>query len=150
MAASLVPQSSAGTTVELSAVLPATYDASGYAAVTGWQAVAHVNDMGDFGADSTLITYTSLGQRIKGKLKGSIDMGSTTMALHRVVSGAGQALMRTAQASDLSYSFRITIQDGTKFYFTAKVMSFVTKVGGVDNILGATAKIEVDTATIEV
>jgi hypothetical protein len=150
MAASLVPQSSAGTTFELSAVLPATYDPSGYAAVTGWQTVAHVNDLGDFGADATLITYTSLGQRIKGKLKGSIDQGSSSVSLHRVISGAGQALMRTAQASDLSYSFRVTIQDGTKFYFTGKVMSFITKVGGVDNILGATAKLEIDSATVEV
>ena len=150
MAASLVPQSSAGTTFEISAVLPALIDAPSFAAVTGWQTVAHVNDLGEFGKDYTLITYTSLQQRGQGKLKGSYNNGSSSMALHRVVSGAGQALMRTAASSDLSYSIRITIQDGTKFYFTGKIMSFVTKVGGVDNILGATAKLEIDSDVVEV
>lgn len=149
MSASLVPQSSAGTTFAISASLPATLDASGFAALTYTQ-VAHVNDLGEFGADSTLITYTSLGQRVQGKLKGSINPGSTTVAMHRVISGAGQALMKTAQASDLSYSILVTIQDGTKFYFTAKVMSFVTKVGSVDNILSATAKIEIDCIPVEI
>lgn len=150
MAASLVPQSSAGTTFEISAVLPALIDAPSFAAVTGWQTVAHVNDLGEFGRDYTLITYTSLQQRGQGKLKGSYNSGSNTLSLHRVISGAGQALMRTAASSDLSYSIRITIQDGTKFYFTGKIMSFVTKVGGVDNILGATAKLEIDSDVVEV
>jgi hypothetical protein len=150
MAASLVPQSSAGTTFEISAVLPALIDAPSFAAVTGWQSVAHVNDLGEFGRDYTLITYTSLGQRGQGKLKGSFNSGSNTLGLHRVISGAGQALMRTASTSDSSYSIRITIQDGTKFYFTGKIMSFVTKVGGVDNILGATAKLEIDSDVVEV
>lgn len=149
MAAAIIPQSSAGTTFAISAALPASYDNTGFAALT-YTTVAHVNDLGDFGRDYTTISYTSLGQRGKGKLKGSYDNGSTTIQLHRVISGAGQALVRTASTSDAAYSVCITIQDGTKFYFTALINSFVTKVGGVDNILGATAKLEVVSDVVEV
>ena len=78
MSASLVPQSSAGTTFAISASLPATLDASGFAALTYTQ-VAHVNDLGEFGPDATLITYTSLGQRVQGKLKGSINPAATLL-----------------------------------------------------------------------
>lgn len=149
MVAAVIPQTSAGTTFAISASLPATYDNTGFSALT-YTTVAHVNDLGDFGRDYTTVSYTSLGQRGKGKLKSSYDNGSTTVQMHRVISGAGQALIRTASTSDASYSCCVTIQDGTKFYFTALITSFVTKVGGVDNILGATAKMEVSSDIIEV
>ena len=56
----------------------------------------------------------------------------------------------SASESDASYSYCITLQDGTKFYFTAQCMSFKTRIGGVDDITGATTSLEIDNDILEV
>lgn len=143
-------QSSAGTTVAISAALPATNDAAGFAAVTGWAVIGEVSQVGDFGKKYNAITFNDLGTRRVRKLKGSYDPGSLPLDLAKDMDNAGQDLLRTARDSDDDHSFRVTYQDGSIDYFKGLVMDFITKIGGSDNVVGGSAEIAVNSDVVEV
>lgn len=137
-------RSSAGTTIHLSAGTPATFDSSGYAALT-YTAVGEVTDLGEFGREYNLITHNPIGSRGTVKLKGSFNEGSITMQLGLDTDDAGQILAKTASTSDADYSFKITTQNGDVYYFQAKVMSFKVNVGSVDTVTSASIMLELTT-----
>ena len=64
-------------------------------------------------------------------------------AASSVTTDAGQTLLIAAADSDADYSFRITIQDGSDYFFAAKVMDYTTDYGSLNNILMANASLEV-------
>jgi hypothetical protein len=55
-------RSSAGSTLSMSAGIPATFNVAGYTALT-WTAVGEVTDLGEFGREFNLITHNPLGSR---------------------------------------------------------------------------------------
>jgi hypothetical protein len=59
----------------------------------------------------------------------------------------GQILMKTASGTDANYTCRVITQNGDKYYFQAKVMSFKVAVGSVDQITTATATLEITTTS---
>ena len=140
---------SAGTTLGISAVLPATYDAAGFGALT-FALAGEITDMGEFGKEFALVTHNPLGDRKTVKRKGSYNNGALTMQMARVPSDAGQTLLIAALESDTSYSFAVTLQDGTIEYFTAQTMSYTTNVGSVDQITAASVTVEIDDEIVEV
>lgn len=141
---------SAGTTIKVDSALPATNDASGFEALTGFKLIGEVTDLGEFGREYNLVTHNPLGDRRTVKRKGSYNDGSVTMALGRVPADTGQAVLVTAVDDDASYSFEVTLQDGTIFYFTGQVMSYTANVGSVDQITSGSVTIEIDNDIIEV
>lgn len=140
---------SAGSTIAISTALPGTQDAAGFNALT-YTVVGEVTDIGEFGKEFNLVNHSPVGSRQVRKFKGSFNNGSLQLQMARDVSNAGQTSMRSALNSDNSFSFRVQLQDGTRLYFTGKVMSFKTAVGTVDQITGASATIEVDSEIVEV
>jgi len=140
---------SAGTTIGISSTLPATYDASGYGALT-FAAVGEVTDLGEFGREYSLVTHNPLGERRTVKRKGSYNDGQVSMTVARVPSDAGQADIITALDSDDPVAFEIVLQDGTTLYFAGVVMSYTTNVGSVDQITSASVMIEITTDIVEV
>lgn len=142
-------QTVAGSTFKISAALPATYDSAGFNALS-YTTVAEVTDIGSLGKEYSLVTHNPVGDRKTYKFKGSYNNGAIALKLAKAIADAGQALVKTASDSDASYSFLITLQDGKKMYFTGQVMSFVTNIGTVNNILGADVKIEINSDIVEV
>lgn len=140
---------SAGTKLFISSAAPASYNQTGFTALT-WTEVGEISDMGEFGRQYNLVTFNSLGDRRTVKRKGSYNDGTIACQMARVPSNAGQAILTAAVDSDASYSIKIRLQDGTVFYTTAQVMSYTTNVGSVDTITGATVNIEIDNDIIEV
>jgi hypothetical protein len=136
-------QTSAGTTIALSATAPATYDEAGFAALT-FTTIGEVIDLGSFGKVFNLVTYNPLGDRKTRKFKGSYNNGSISITLAQDDADAGQILAIAAADSDDNYSFEVTLQNGDIRYFVAKTMSYTTDVGTVDDITGATLQIELD------
>lgn len=134
-------RSSAGSTIKISAGTPATYDAAGYGALT-LTTIGEVTDLGEFGREYALVTHNPLGTRGTTKLKGSFNEGSISMQLGLDTDDAGQILTKTASLSDADYSFEIATQNGDKYYFQAKVMSFKVGVGSVDQVTSATIMLE--------
>jgi len=151
MPAATTSFSSAGTKLNVSASLPATYNAAGYGALT-WTAneVGEVVNMGEFGSQFSLITQELLNSRIVKKFKGNVNYGSIQLELGRAPGDGGQIILLAALASDNSYSFMVPLQDGTKQYFTGKVMSYTTNVGTSNQITAAACLIEIDNPIVEV
>ena len=142
-------QTAAGTTLGVSAVLPASQTSGAYAALT-FTAVGEIVDNGSFGKTYNEVSFTALSDRRKRKFKGSYDVGSLQLQLGRDMADAGQDVLRAALESDNDYAFKVTLQNGEITYFQAKVMSFQTKVGSVDNIVGADCTLGINTDIIEV
>lgn len=143
-------QTSAGSTFSIATGLPGTFDGTGYAALS-WTIIGEVTDIGEFGKEFNLVTHMPVAGRQVKKLKGSYNNGTVQLQMARdSAAGSNQASLKTALASDASYSFRVTLQDLTKLYFTGKVMSYKTQVGGVDSVTGATTAIEIDNDVVEV
>lgn len=137
-------RSSAGTTLSLSAGIPATFNTAGYTALT-WTAVGEVTDLGEFGREFNLITHNPLGSRGTVKLKGSFNEGSISVSLALDTDDAGQILAKAAALSDNDYSVKITTQNGDDYYMQVKVMSFKVQVGSVDSVTSATMTMEITT-----
>lgn len=144
-------QTVAGTSISISASLPATYDSTGFAALT-YTVISEVTDIGNYGKDYTLVSHNPLNDRKTYKFKGSYNNGSLSIKLAKATlssTDAGQVIALAASNSDASYSFRITNQDATDSYFTGKVMSFVTSTGSINSILSAELKVELDSDITE-
>lgn len=62
-------QTVAGTTLKISAALPATYDSSGFSALS-YTTVAEVTDMGSLGKVYDLVDHRPVNDRKKYKFKG--------------------------------------------------------------------------------
>lgn len=106
--------------------------------------IAEVTDIGEFGKSYNLVTHNPLGDRVTVKRKGSINNGTIALQMAYAPADPGQTLLATAVDSDSSYSYRVTLQDNTQFYFTGQAMSRPIQVGGVDNITASTCNVEID------
>lgn len=139
----------AGTTIAVSAALPATYDAAGYVALT-YTTIGEVTDIPEFGASRELVTHNAVGTIDTIKRKGSRNNGSVALNIASDEDDAGQALLEAGEADDASYSFKVTFQTGAIKYFTAQVMSFTTIIGSVNSIVSVSAMLEIDSAIVKV
>jgi hypothetical protein len=137
-------RTSAGTVLSVSASAPATYDVAGYGAVTGFQPVGELTDLGSFGKKYNLVTFTPLGDRKVVKRKGSYNNGTLSLKMGSNVTDPGQVALKAAADSDNSYTFKVVTQSGSTYYFTGQVMGFQLEVGSVDQITGASVDIEID------
>ena len=140
---------SAGTDISICANAPATYNAIGFAALA-WTSIGEVTELGEFGRVYNIVKLNLLKDRRTVKRKGSYDDGTVAAQMARVPDDTGQAILVAAVNSDSSYSIKVTLQDGTKFYFSAQISSYTTNVGNVDQITSATVNFEIDNNIIEV
>jgi len=132
---------SAGTTLKVSAVAPATFDSAGYTALT-FTGIGEITDMGEIGREYALVTHQSIGNRGTQKFKGSFNEGTMPLTLGLDTDDAGQILMKAASLSDSPYSFQVTAPNGDKYFFQAMVMSWKVNFGSVDAITTATCTLE--------
>ena len=100
-------RTSAGTTFKVSASTPATFDSSGYNALS-FTTVGEVTNIGDFGRMYAKIVHNPVGNRGLVKKKGSFDEGALNLALGLDTDDAGQIIMKAGCLSDSDYSFLIT------------------------------------------
>lgn len=139
-------RTSAGSTIAISATIPATFNEAGYEALVDWSTIGEVTDLGEFGREFALVTHNPVGSRGTVKKKGSFNEGSMTLQLGLDTDDAGQIKAQAAALSDNDYSFRVTLQSGDVFYFQAQTMSFKIGVGSVDQITAATITLELTTS----
>lgn len=137
-------RTSAGTTLHISASQPATYDASGYNALS-WTILGEITDLGEFGREYALVTHNPVANRGTVKKKGSFNEGAMALQLGLDTDDAGQILAKAALLSDNDYSIKITTQNGDKYFCQSQVMNFKVAVGGVDTITAASINLELTT-----
>ncbi len=138
---------SAGSELAISAALPATPNAVGFAALT-WVDIEEVTDQGATGRTYNIVNHQPLKSRGVVKLKGSFNDGAKTVQAAYAPGDPGQALVATALDDDDFYSFRETLQDGTIKYFLAQVTSAPTNVGGADTVTGTTFNLEIKSGSL--
>ncbi len=151
MPAATTAMTAAGTKLHICADAPATYDAAGFGAIgMTWTEVGEIVSFGEFGRKYNFVKHLPLSSRRTVKRKGSYDDGNLNLQLARTPGNAGQLLIKAALASDTSYSYKVTLQDGTIMYFSAQCGSYTTNVGTTDTIVGSVASLEIDNDIIEV
>lgn len=148
MAAATEAFTSAGTTLAISAALPASVTTTAYAALT-YTDIGEITDAGSIGRAYNMVDHLPLSKRGKVKLKGSYDDGTMTVQAAYAPGNAGQALVETALDDDDFYSFKLTLQDGTIKFFQAQVTSAPVNVGSADTVTGATFNLSIKSGTIK-
>ncbi len=134
---------SAGSTIALSSSSPATFDATGFNALS-FTLVGEVTDIGgNIGRSYNVVKHNPLATRATVKKKGSYDSGQMTIQLAIDNDNAGQALAQAALLSDSNYSFKLTLQGGDIYYFQGVVTAFPVTTGGVDAITSGTITVEI-------
>jgi hypothetical protein len=142
-------RTSAGTTLRITATAPSTFNTAGYNTLFTDSPVpalvGEITDLGEFGREFALVTHNPVGTRGTQKFKGSFNEGTMALSLGLDTDDAGQILMKTASLSDNDYYFMVTTQNGDRYFFQAKVMTWKVGVGGVDQITTASATLEIST-----
>ena len=145
--------SSVGTVVSVADASPATYDSTGFAALT-WSACGELAELPSFGAEAALATHTPLATGIVAKRRGSLNYGSValTMALSEDDLGQGilQAAAEAGAGADAQVAVKVELVSGEIQYFTAQVMSYRTNVGNADAITMAEVTLEIDNSIVKV
>ncbi len=134
-------ETTAGTILSLSIAEPATYDDTGFDALT-YTVVGQVSDLGEKGVSFSEVTFSDIALRYIEKLKGVANFGSQTIALGRNLTDAGQAILNNAMdidgaTVDTKHSIKIEYKDGVIEYYTALIMSYTTSYGSADQVIGA-------------
>ena len=135
------------TTIGVSASLPATFDDTGYGALT-FTTVGQVTDWTPGGQVYNVVTSNPIAQRSTDKYKDTFNNGADSITVNRDDDDAGQVIILAALAADTDYSFEVTYRDGTIDYFTGKVVSFDTVAGGADSIVQRTISLERTRSTV--
>jgi len=139
-------RTTATATLKVSASAPATFDTTGYAALS-YTAVGEITNFGEFGREFQLATHNPVSSRGTQKLKGSFNEGSMNLQLGLDTDDAGQIIMKAAALSDSKYSFELTTANGDKYYFQALVMNFKVGLNDVNSVTSAASSLEITTSS---
>ena len=145
--------SSVGTIVSVSANAPATYNETGFAALT-WSACGELAELPAFGAEAALATHTPLATGIVAKRRGSLNYGSVALTMAVSDADTGQTVLQdaaeAAAGTDAQVSVKVVLVNGETQYFTAQVMSYKVNVGNADAITMAEVTLEIDNSIVKV
>lgn len=125
----------AGTVLSVSVGVPATYDSTGYAALS-WTAVGEITNIdGELGRQYNVVEHSTIANSQTIQRKGGYKLNSIDLVVAWDQADAGQDLCRTAadDADDI-LSVRIVKQSGGIRYFTAQVQKFTEKFGTSDTV----------------
>ena len=100
----------------ISATLPATYDAAGYASTTiTYTEIGKVSSFLPYGANRTVNAWRPIRGPVE-YMKGTPEYGSGDMQMGDIPADPGQVILAAAEASSAHYSLKITYPDGEVHY----------------------------------
>lgn len=137
-----------GTTIAISATLPATDNEAGYAALT-FINIGEVTEIPEFGASHDVVSHVPLATGITAKYHGAKNNGSVSLPMALDRADAGQTALKTALTGKDRVAFEVTYADGAIDYFQGKVMSF-TRGASIGEVVTATVSVEIETDLVEV
>lgn len=126
---------SAGSTVSISAGVPATIDAAGFDALT-YTKINDVTEIGVIGTNFAIAEHIPVDQGVKFKYKTINDNGNVTLKGARVTTDPGQTLLNNASQSYSAYALKIVLQNNAIIYGQVLVQSYQTNIGGAGQITG--------------
>jgi hypothetical protein len=128
----------------------ATYQAASYVEVKG------IEDLGEFGDEAEVITFTTLEDSRVRKLKGTSNAGAIELVVGRDAADPGQIALRAATKTRDTYGFKIALDDApdagtpSTFYFAALVMSGRVQLGTANDVVKQAFNLEIDSEPLEV
>lgn len=141
---------SAGTELAIVAGAPATYDITGFAALT-FVDVGEIETMSEFGGVSQIGTFNAISRIVTDKYKGAYDAGELSLGLAKDLSDAGQGVLEAGAdpfAAEDVHSVKITDANGDILYFTCLIGSYTTNYGDVNSLVKSTASLAVNNKPI--
>ena len=141
MTARTVNQTMSGAVLAISATLPATYDAAGYAA-TGltYTTVGQIESFGNHGVKKNVTEFTPVADSVVQSYAGAKNYGTKSLTIGHLPGDAGQVILKAASESTARYSVKITYPTGVGEstgeiqYLDVLVTSFEYQDGAVDDL----------------
>lgn len=119
--------------------------------------IGEVEDLGEFGDESEIVTFLSLADSRTRKLKGSRDAGDLALVVGADDADAGQDALIAAEATTFDYNFKVVLNDAatlggtpSEHYFYAKVTSKRLSVGAANNVVRRTFTLGINSAVTSV
>ena len=139
----------AGTGLAISAGIPATQTAAGYAALT-YTEIGGPESIGGFGATTAVVNF----QPLKGpeqKHKGPTNYGTLNPTILQDDADAGQNLLSVASGptNNALYAVRITKPDGSLRYCQVRVFGMPETIGAANSMITAAPALEINTEVIK-
>ncbi|MCR4331761.1 MAG: hypothetical protein NUV34_03520 [Sulfuricaulis sp.] len=133
----LAYETTAGSTLACTTVVPASYDEGGYGASSMvYIAIGEITDLpGAAGRTYNTSEHAPLASRLRQRKKASYTLSDLVIQMAWDQSDAGQDLCRTAANDDSILTFKLTKQGGDIRYFTAQVSEFIENMGTIDNVV---------------
>jgi len=134
----------------ISAGLPATYDAAGYAATTiTYTTIGKVETFPEIGSTRPITEFVPITGAVEF-LKGAPRYGQGDMTMADIPSDAGQVIMKAADASANHYSMKITYPDSEVHYLDVIVAGWRLSAAKEGAVMTRTATIAVCKAPVVV
>lgn len=147
---------STGLLVSVSANTPASFDATGFAALT-YTALGGVTGVSAFGASAAMVESNPLATGETEKYKGFINWGSVTIDSDYDPADAGQLIMQnavednsTGGAAFRAVSVKLTYQTGDVRYLYGKVFSAPENPGSANSMVTRSITLELDRRPVRV
>jgi len=122
-------------------VLAATDTAAEFAALT-WTEIGLVESIGEYGDESSAVTFNAIGDGRTRKAKGSRDAGTLAITCAHDATDVGQVAVVAAEATYNNFAFKVALPNRLNAtgadeidYFRGLVMSKRLNVGGNDNVV---------------
>ena len=119
-----------GSTLALVESLPATYDETGYTALTFVAGECALKSVPQLSRTWATVDDAVVCKRTTKQKKGTASWDAVTFQLNIETGDAAQDIYRALEADDDVGSFRLTFQNGDAAYFTAQVSQFTITDGG--------------------
>jgi len=137
-----------GTTLAIATGLPATFDETGYEALT-WVVIGGLVSIGEVGDDHETISIPDLTAGRIRTIKGAATGTTIQVSLFEVPSDAGQAAAElAAKGPGGEYSFRVSDVAGADQYFSGVAMSWKRTERSTGSYAGYTFSVTTNYATV--
>lgn len=106
-----------------------------------WTEIAWVENIGQFGDESSEVTFDAIGEGRTIKLKGTRNAGTLALTVGFDPEDAGQIALVAAEKTPDDYAFRIDFNDApvggtpSQRFFIAKVMSAREQLDGANSVI---------------
>lgn len=139
-----------GTCLYIAVGSPATEDETGYDALT-WVEVGKIVSIGELGDESEDIAFDLLKPGRRTHVSGVKDLGEIPVTIEYDREDAGQDIVRTANNTNVTHSFRIDDPDGDEIFFQGLVanIKFLERVANQYKGFNMVIRGQTGTTTVE-
>ncbi len=120
-------------------------------AATPYVAVGLIESVGEFGDQSSDVSFAAIGDGRVRHAKGARDAGTMTLTCAHDPTDLGQGALEDAEATNDNYAFKVVIPDSpgptysdTIIYFRGLVRSKRKNIGNNDNVIRNTYEVGIN------